>query len=41
MFGFAVRNIDFGIIVSVKLILANIDLKLKRFIFEYIHIKVS
>jgi hypothetical protein len=39
MFGFAVRKINFDRIDFVKLILAEIDFKLKWFMF--IHAKVS
>jgi hypothetical protein len=41
MFGSVVRKIDFGTIDSVKLILAKIDLKIKWFMFGFIHAKVS
>jgi hypothetical protein len=41
MFGYVVRKIDFDRIDFVKLILAKIDLRLKWFMFGYIHIKVS
>jgi hypothetical protein len=41
MFDFASSKIDFDRIDSVKLILAKIDFKLKWFMFEYIHVKVS
>jgi hypothetical protein len=41
MFGSAVTTIDFDKIDFVKLILAKIDSKLKWFMFEYIHVKVS
>jgi hypothetical protein len=37
----AVTRIDFDIIDSIKLILTKIDFKLKWFMFEYIHAKVS
>jgi hypothetical protein len=41
MFGSAVMGIDFDRIDFLKLILAEIDFKLKWFIFGYIHVKVS
>ena len=41
MFGYVVTRIDYDRIDYVKLILAKIDFKLKWFMFEYIHAKVS
>jgi hypothetical protein len=41
MFGSPVRKIDFGRTDSVKLIHAKIDLKIKWFMFVYIHAKMS
>jgi hypothetical protein len=41
MLGFVVKTIDFGIIGSIKLILTKIELQMKWFMFEYIHVKVS
>jgi hypothetical protein len=41
MFGSAVIKIDFGRIDFVKLILAKIDLKIKRIMFGYIYAKMN